>query len=167
MALVGADESAWMVRDFIKENELPVILAEIHSLPKHEHSDSRLPFKLAAMFQEEGILTGITYSSTAFAYNLPFVAGQAVAYGLDKEAALSMVSLNNARILGIEDRAGSLEVGKDAHIVVSGGDLLDMMSNDVLQAYICGRSIDLDNKHKMLYRRFQEKYQQQSTEEVD
>ena len=160
IVLVGANESALLVKDFIKENNLPVILGHIHSMPSWEHSDTRLPFKMAKMFQDEGILAGITYSNTAFGYNLPFVAGQAAAYGLDKEDALGMVTLNNAKILGIEERTGSLETGKDATIVVSSGDLLDMMTNDVIQAYICGRSIDLDNKHKMLYRRFKEKYKQ-------
>ncbi len=162
MVLVGADEHSWMVRDFIRENNIPVILAHIHSLPANEHSDTRLPFKLAKMFSDEGILTGITYSNQAYGYNLPFVAGQAVAYGVSKEEALAMVTLNNARILGIDDRTGSLEAGKDANVIVSSGDLLDMITNDVVQAYICGRSIDLDNKHKMLYRRFQAKYDEDS-----
>ena len=69
-----------------------------------------------------------------------------------------MVTLNNATILGIEDRTGSLETGKDANIIVSTGDILDMMTNHIELAYINGRSIDLDNKFKMLYDRFQEKY---------
>lgn len=158
IVLVGAGEQAWMVKDFIKENDIPVILEHIHSMPDYEHSDTRLPFKLAKMFNDEGIVTGISYSNQAYGYNLPFVAGQTVPYGVSKEDALAMVSLNNARILGIDDRTGSLETGKDANIVVSGGDILDMLGNDVVLAYISGRSIDLDNKHKMLYRRFQEKY---------
>ncbi|MGM0668014.1 MAG: amidohydrolase family protein, partial [Bacteroidota bacterium] len=116
------------------------------------------PFKLAKMFSDEGIVTGITYSNQAYGYNLPFVAGQTVPYGVGKEEALAMVTLNNAKILGIDERCGSLEKGKDANIVVSNGDLLDMLGNDVVLAFINGRSIDLDNKHKMLYRRFQEKY---------
>lgn len=158
MVLVDANENSYMVKDFIRENNIPVILAHIHSMPENEHSDTRLPFKLAKMFSDEGIVTGITYSNAAYGYNLPFVAGQAAAYGLSKEEALAMVTLNNAKILGIDDRTGSLEEGKDANIVVSSGDILDMLGNDVVQAYICGRSVDLDNKHKMLYRRFQEKY---------
>ncbi|MFO7756856.1 MAG: amidohydrolase family protein [Bacteroidales bacterium] len=158
MVLVGANEQAWMVKDFIRENDIPVILAHVHSMPDNEHSDIRLPFKLAGMFSREGILTGITYSNQAYGYNLPFVAGQTVAYGVSKEDALAMVTLNNARILGIDDRTGSLEEGKDANIIVSEGDILDMLGNEVVLAYINGRCIDLDNKHKMLYRRFQEKY---------
>lgn len=159
MVLVGANEQAWMVKDFIKENNIPVILEHIHSMPDNKHSDVRLPYKLAKMFSDEGILTGITYSNQAYGYNLPFVAGQTVPYGVDKEDALAMVTLNNAKILGIDDRTGSLEKSKDANIVVSNGDLLDMLGNDVVLAFINGRNIDLDNKHKMLYRRFQEKYE--------
>jgi len=116
------------------------------------------------MFKKEGILVGLTYSNQAYGYNLPFVAGQTVAYGLTKEEALQTVTLNNAKILGIENVTGSLEVGKDANIVVSTGDILDMMTNNVEYAFINGRSISLDNKHKQLYRRFKEKYSQKKAE---
>jgi len=159
IVLTGADESAWAVKDFLKENNIPVILAHVHALPKYEHSDTRLPFKLAAMFHGEGILVGLTYSNQAYGYNLPFVAGQTVAYGLTKEEALQTITLNNAKILGIDDITGSLEAGKDANIVVSTGDILDMMTNNIENAFISGRNINLDNKHKQLYRRFQAKYE--------
>jgi imidazolonepropionase-like amidohydrolase len=110
------------------------------------------------MFTKEGILVGLTYENQAYGYNLPFVAGQTVAYGLTKEEALQTVTANNAKILGIDDLTGTLEKGKDANIVVSSGDLLDMMTNNVEYAFISGRDISLDNKHKQLYRRFTEKY---------
>ncbi len=164
IVLTGADETAWTVKDFLKENNIPVILGHVHALPEYEHSDTRLPFKLAAMFKKEGILVGLTYSNQAYGYNLPFVAGQTVAYGLTKEEALQTVTLNNAKILGIENVTGSLEVGKDANIVVSTGDILDMMTNNVEYAFINGRNISLDNKHKQLYRRFKEKYSQKKAE---
>jgi imidazolonepropionase-like amidohydrolase len=127
------------------------------SLPKYEYSDIRLTFKLASMFTKEGILVGLTYSKQAYG-NLPFVAGQTVAYGLTKEEALQTVTLNTAKILGIDDKTGSLEVGKDANIVVSTGDILDELTNNVEYAFITGRNINLDNKHKQLYRRFQSKF---------
>ncbi len=157
MVLVGADESAWAVKDFLKENNIPVLLANPLSLPKYDYSDTRLPFKLAAMFGKEGILVGLTYSSQAYG-NLPFAAGQTVSYGLTKEEALQTVTLNSAKILGIDDKTGSIEVGKDANIVVSTGDILDMSTNNIEYAFITGRNINLDNKHKQLYRRFKAKY---------
>jgi imidazolonepropionase-like amidohydrolase len=157
MVLAGADESAWAVKDFLKENNIPVLLDDPLSLPKYDYSDTRLPFKLASMFKKEGILVGLTYSKQAYG-NLPFAAGQIVSYGLTKEEALQTITLNSAKILGIEDKTGSIEVGKDANIVVSTGDILDMSTNNIEYAFITGRNINLDNKHKQLYRRFQAKY---------
>ena len=86
IVLVEANESAWVVKDFLKENNISVLLADTLSLPKYDYSDIRLPFKLAAMFKKEGILVGLTYSSQAYG-NLAFAAGQTVAYGLTKEEA--------------------------------------------------------------------------------
>ena len=159
IVLVGANETAWAVKDFLKENNIPVILANPLSLPAYDYSDIKMPYKLASMFMKEGILTGLTYSPQAYG-NLPFAAGQTVAYGLTKEEALQTITLNNARILGIDDRTGTIEKGKDANIVVSTGDILDMKTNNIEYAFITGRSIDLDNKHKQLYRRFQAKYRE-------
>lgn len=158
MVLTGADESAWELREFLKENSIPVLLKDPLSIPKYDYSDTKMPFKLAALFKNEGILVGLTYSNQAYG-NLPFAAGETAAYGLTREEALQTVTLNTAKILGIDDMTGSIETGKDANIVVSTGDLLDMSTNNVEYAFICGRNINLDNKHKQLYRRFQSKYE--------
>jgi imidazolonepropionase-like amidohydrolase len=103
---------------------------------------------------------GLSYPGETKNYtNLAFQAGTAAAYGLNKEEALSLVTLNNARILGIENQAGTLEKGKDATLVVSSSDLLDVRTNDVTYAFIQGRPVVLDNKHKRLFKRFDDKYQ--------
>ena len=91
--------------------------------------------------------------------NLAFNAGTAAAYGLSKEEALASITLNAAKIMGVADRTGSIEVGKDANIVVSEGDILDMKSSNVTMALIQGRKIDLTDKHKLLNQRFEEKYE--------
>ena len=74
------------------------------------------------------------------------------------EAAVSAITLNTAKILGIDQRCGSLETGKEATLFISEGDALDMRTCQVTAAFIQGREINLDNKHKQLNRRFQEKY---------
>ena len=93
--------------------------------------------------------------------NLPFIAGTAVAHGLTKEQALMAITANTAKILGIDAQAGTVEAGKDATIVVSSGDLLDMRTNNVTNAYIQGRKINLTDKQKYLYQKFKEKYETQ------
>jgi imidazolonepropionase-like amidohydrolase len=84
--------------------------------------------------------------------------GQWQPYELTKEEALVAITLNAAKILGIADKTGSLELGKDANIVISEGDLLDMKSSIVKQAFIQGREINLDNKQKQLYEKYKYKY---------
>jgi imidazolonepropionase-like amidohydrolase len=90
--------------------------------------------------------------------NLPFQAGTAAAYGLTKEEALSSITLNAAKILGIADRTGSIETGKDANIVISEGDILDMRSSNISLVMIGGRMVSLTDKHKQLYDRYMVKY---------
>ena len=69
-----------------------------------------------------------------------------------------MISYNTAKILGIDDVTGSLEVGKDANIVVSKGDILDMRTSQVVHAFITWREINLNGKQQILYDRFKRKY---------
>jgi imidazolonepropionase-like amidohydrolase len=90
--------------------------------------------------------------------NIPFYAGTAVAYGLPYEEAVKSLSLNTAKILGVDSFCGSIEVGKDASLFISEGDALDMMTNNVLMAWIQGRKIDISNKQTRLYEKWKTKY---------
>ncbi len=159
IVLVGA-EDAWYVREFIKEQDVPVILRSTHNLPSRQDDDIDKPFKLPYMLTNAGILVALSSYNNSNMSNLPFSAGTASAYGLSKEEALSLLTLNAAKILGIENEAGTLETGKNATLIVSEDDLLDMKGNEIFMAFIEGREIDLDNKHKKLYRKFKAKYQQ-------
>jgi imidazolonepropionase-like amidohydrolase len=117
------------------------------------------PFKTPGMLQKAGVLFALNDDDENSRYrNLPFNAGTAAAYGLSKEEALSAITLNAANILGIADKTGSIETGKDANIVVSEGDILDMRTNIITQAFIQGRQIDLNNKQKQLAEKYETKY---------
>lgn len=78
---------------------------------------------------------------------------------MTKEEALAAITLNAAKIMGVADKTGSIEAGKDANIVVSDGDILDMRTSNVTDAFIQGRKIDLTDKHKLLNERFEQKYE--------
>ena len=90
--------------------------------------------------------------------NLPFLAGTAAAYGLSKEEALQAITLNAAKILGIDSRVGSIEYQKDATFFVSTGDALDMRTNMIEMAFIRGKKIDLHNEQQGLYEKYKSKY---------
>jgi imidazolonepropionase-like amidohydrolase len=155
--IVGGAES-YLVADVLKNNNVPVIIKETQRLPDRDEDDVYLPYKLPKMLQDAGVLYGLTGIGFWRQRNLPFEAGEAVGYGLTKEQAISMITLNNAKILGIDKTTGTLEVGKDATLFISKGDALDMLGLDVQTAFIQGRDINLDNLHKQLYRKFAAKY---------
>ncbi|NKB34822.1 MAG: amidohydrolase family protein [Pseudomonadales bacterium] len=160
--LVGAAE-AMQVVDFLTTQDIPVIYERIHELPLQEWHDVDAPFKTPFLLHEAGLKVGIGGGATSLdrQRNLPFFAGTAAAYGLDRETALSLVTLNSAEILGVDNRVGSLEVGKDATLFISEGDALDMRTSQVLGAYIQGRDIDLYGTQQELYERFRDKYENQ------
>jgi imidazolonepropionase-like amidohydrolase len=157
VVIVGGKES-YLVTDILKENNVPVILRETQTLPDRNEDDVYLPYKLPKLLQDAGVMYGLTGIGFWRQRNLPFEAGEAVGYGLTKEQAVSMISLNNAKILGIDKTTGSIETGKDANLFISTGDALDMIGLNVEAAFIQGRNINLDNLHKQLYRKFSEKY---------
>jgi imidazolonepropionase-like amidohydrolase len=159
MVIVGGSES-YQVADLLRQHNVSVILQQPHSLPTATDDDVDQPYKTAAQLQKAGVLFAISDDdSQTRGRNLAFNAGTAAAYGLGKEEALAAITLNAARIMGVADKTGSIEVGKDANIVVSNGDLLDMRSSNVTAAYIQGRKIDLTDKHKLLNDRFEQKYE--------
>lgn len=158
VVIVGGSES-WQIADLLKQNNVPVILQQLHSLPQTIDDDVDQPFKTPYMLQKAGVLFALSDNDgTTRGRNLMFNAGTAVANGLTKEEALASITLNAAKILGISDITGSIEAGKDANIVVSEGDILDMKSSVITNAFIRGREINLANKHTQLYERYKYKY---------
>lgn len=152
---------AWMITGFLKENNVQVILKPTQALPAYEDADVDQPFKTAAALQAAGITFAFSGEGSWQQRNLMFQAGQSVGFGLDYEAAISALTLNTAKILNIDDRVGSLEVNKDATLLVVTGDILDMRTSKVEQAFIRGKAIDLGNKQKDLYQKFETKYEKQ------
>jgi imidazolonepropionase-like amidohydrolase len=159
LVIVGGTE-AYQIADLLAENNVPVILDRQHALPSMEDDDVDQPYKTPAALQKAGVLFCLndTHDQSRFR-NLAFNAGTAATYGLTKEQALSAVTLNAAKILGIEDKTGTIESGKDANLLIVNGDLLDMKSSVIGQAFIQGRNVSLDNKGKQLYERYKHKYQ--------
>ena len=158
VVIVGGSDS-WQIADLLKQNNVPVILEQLHSLPATIDDDIDQPFKTPYLLQKAGVLFAISDADeNTRGRNLMFNAGTAVTFGLTKEEALSAITLNAAKILGVDDLTGSLEPGKDANIVISEGDILDMKSSIVDFAFIQGRMINLSNKHTQLYERYKFKY---------
>lgn len=162
IVIVGGYE-AHKIGNYLKNNHIGVLLKRVHEMPENDDDDIDLPFKLAKLLTDQGVLVGLENSGSherMGTRNLPFLAGTCVAYGLGKELALQLITSNTAKILGIDTFCGTLEVGKDATLFISEGDALDMRTNKLTTAFIQGRSISLETHQTKLNDRYKTKFNQ-------
>ena len=157
--IVGAT-SAERAIPVLQRHDIPVIVRGTHRLPGRRHDAYDTPFTLPAKLHEAGITFAIASGAEpGHERNLNHIAATAAAYGLPKEEALRAVTLSPARIFGVDDTYGSIEIGKSASLIITTGDPLEI-TTDTLLAFIDGRQIDLGNRHKRLYRKYLEKFRQ-------
>jgi imidazolonepropionase-like amidohydrolase len=159
--VIHGGRDAWKLTDLLKENNVPVIVSGTHVLPARRSDPYDAPFSLPKKLHDAGILFAVAGEGNAAMNerNLGYQAATAAAYGLPGEEALRAVTINAAKVLGIDNRAGSLEAGKDATIIVCDGNPLEIMTTIELQ-FIKGKKIDLRSKHTQLWMKYREKYKQ-------
>lgn len=160
MLIVGGRESH-LITNLLKENNVGVMVGRLHDLPWNDYDDLDLPYKLPKILQDAGVkwcFENAGDMEQMNSRNLPFYAGTAIAYGLEYEQAVAGLTLSTAEMIGVSTKYGSLQVGKSATLIVSKGDALDMMTNNIIFAYIDGRSLELTNRQIGLYKKYKMKY---------
>lgn len=158
--LVGASE-ALQVKALVLDSGLPILVQFVHGLPRRAERHVDESYERAAKFIQAGFTIGLAAKvrqEPSSGRNLPFMAGTVAAYGVGKEQAVGLITLGNARLLGISDSLGSIEVGKQATLFTSKGDALDMRTNKVSSAFIQGRTVAIEGMQQELYGRFKDKY---------
>lgn len=150
--LAGAQDVGRVV-DEVKRRNIPVILGPILSLPQREDDPYDILFTNAKTLHDAGIPFAIQTTDAHNTRNLPYHAASAAAFGLPKEEALKAVTIYPARIWGVADRLGSLEVGKNATVILTDGDPLEIRTN-VRRVFINGDEIPMDSRHTLLYEKF-------------
>jgi len=159
--IVGGYDS-YRLAERLKENKFTVMLENPHHLPYFEGDLPSVNYEIPNKLQEAGLLFCIQNSGSMEvmnARNLPFIAGTAMAYGLTEEQAIATITLNAAKIMGVDNRIGSLEKGKDATLFISEGSALEMKTNAVTLAYVKGNRIDLSNHQKQLSKKYHAKFE--------
>ncbi|MHC4090403.1 MAG: amidohydrolase family protein [Planctomycetota bacterium] len=151
--VISGGAQAWKLADTLAEKKIPVILGPVTSYPRGRFEAWDSVYSCAAALDRAGVEFCFASGSSAGAYNLPTYAGLAVAHGLDPERAEYALTLGAARILGIDDRTGSIEPGKQADLIVTTHSPLQTVFR-VTHMFIDGRPIDLTNKHTGDYQRF-------------
>jgi imidazolonepropionase-like amidohydrolase len=159
--IIQGGRDAWRVTELLVKKHVPVILGPTLAVPAREDEPYDTPYAQPTKLHDAGVPFAISAGGYFNVRILPYQAGMAASFGLSKDAALRSVTLDAARILGVGSRLGSIEPGKDATLFVTDGDPLEMRTQ-ILRAWIDGREISLDNKHRQLY----EKYRNRPRPEV-
>ena len=148
------------VADRLVANDIPVILTSTMAAPGRDYEGYDGAYAMPARLHEAGVRFAISGGSGSLYTNrLPWEAGVAVAFGLPEEEALKAVTINAAEFMGISDRVGSLEPGKQATLLITTGTPLDMTS-DIEQSYIQGREINMMDIQKFFFEKYMEKVRQ-------
>ncbi len=157
IVIVGGND-AWKVADVLKSKNIPVILTNIHRLPSTRDSEYDEPFTVAYKLYKAGVKFCIAGEGGYYnERNLPYQAATCVAFGLPREEAIKAITIYPAEILGVGDKVGSIEPGKDATLIVTTGDPLEIPTQ-VVYEFIQGRKVDLTNRQVKLYEKYLEKY---------
>ncbi len=159
LIIAGAYEANKIV-SILKSKKVKIIVGSTHSLPYQDHDNIDQRYTLAALLKQNDIPFAISMFNVEIykQRSLAFTAGTAAAHGLSREDALQAITLDAAKILGLHKTIGSLEVGKEATLVISEGDILDMKSSKITDVFIQGRSIELMNTQSYQYERYKQKY---------
>ena len=162
MILMGGADS-WKEWEILKENDIPVIYENPLSLPMRRDERTDTKYTVPRKLWEKGVkfctIGSTSNFQTPHQRGLPYHAAMTAAFGLPKDEALKSITLYAAEILGISEYVGSLEIGKDATLIVTTGDPLEITSN-VEIAFINGAQTDLSDRHKSLDNKYREKYRQ-------
>jgi hypothetical protein len=147
----GADVQK--VASLLKEKDVPVVLTTIFALPPREDLFHAYTYQTPGVLAKAGVRFAFSSGGFEFARNLPFQAGRAIAWGLDPDAAIRALTLDAARIFGVDSQVGSIEPGKLANLIVVKGDLTEIRS-EIQHVIVAGRNVPLDTKHTELYKRY-------------
>lgn len=156
LIIMGGRDADYVASHLVRK-EIPVIVTSVLTSPSRQWEPYDGSYSLPARLHEAGVAFAIAGGSSApYAFRLANEVGASAAYGLDRDQALRSVTLSAAEILGIDDRVGSLQVGKDATLLITTGNPLEY-SAQIEQAYIEGRKIDMVDAHRMLYEKYRKK----------
>ena len=150
--LAGARD-AWQVAPLLAAKKVPVIFTHVFTLPERDIDPYDVFFKAPAVLHRAGVEFAITSGGTWNLRNLPYNASHAMAFGLAGDDAVKSITLTPARLLGLGDRLGSIERGKDASIIAVDGSILDLRAN-VKRIWIAGQEVSLESRHTRLYEKF-------------
>jgi imidazolonepropionase-like amidohydrolase len=150
LVLVGASEG-WMVAPQLAKAKVPVVVKPLTNIPSFDSLGATL--ENAARLARAGVTVALASFDTQNSRNLRQEAGNAIANGMDRDAALEAVTLAPARLWGVADRVGSLEPGKDADLVIWSGDPFEVTAG-AERVFIKGVEVPLETRQRALLKKY-------------
>ena len=143
----------WRVAEELAESGIPVITGPVLSIPGRSYTRYDVNYRNPGVMQKAGVTVALRTNDAENARNLPFNAGFAATYGMGIEEALKSITINPAKIFGLEDQYGSVTEGKVANLFVSTGDPFEMKT-DITHLFIHGWNVPIESRHTLLYNEF-------------
>ena len=151
----GASEG-WRVADSIAAAGIPVIVNTLYT-PTRPYDNYQRPYQNPGLLHQAGVKVLLSAFEAENVRNLAFNAGYAAVYGQEfgfgPDEAIRAMTLSPAEVWGVADRLGSIEVGKQANLILVNGDPLETMSN-VTSVIINGYAIPMQSRHTQLQEQF-------------
>lgn len=151
--VIAGGRDAWKVADLLAKQSVPVIYSAIYNLPSSEAESYDVHYSAPEVLRRAGVKVALSLDTASLVKNLPYVASQAVAFGLPPDEALKGMTLYPAQIMGAGDRLGSIEPGKDATLFACTGDIMDLRAN-VTHLWMAGHEVSLESRHTRLYEKY-------------
>ncbi len=156
-AAIAGGRDAWMCAELLASNKIPVIYEHVFTQPIRDTEPYDVHFVAPEKLRAAGVTVLFSAPTDSFgamnARNLPYYAAQAVAFGFPEDEALRAVTLYPAQICGVADRIGSIEIGKNATLLICDGTIFDLRAN-VRRMWISGHEVSLENRHTRLYEKY-------------
>jgi len=156
MVLVGGRYAA-LCADLLAAQKIPVVFESTWDVPMRDYDSYDVNFKAPEILRQAGVKVAFSINATSFqaalVKNLPYLASQSVAFGLPESDALKGITLYPAQLLGVDNRLGSIEKGKEATLFVCDGNILDIRAN-VTRMWIAGREVSLESRHTRLFEKY-------------
>jgi imidazolonepropionase-like amidohydrolase len=150
--VIRGGREGWRLADSLAMKKVPVIVSPTTSVPRDDAPYDEV-FANPGVMARAGVPLAFHSGSASSARDLPYHVGLAMAYGLDADEALRSITINPARIWGIDKDYGSLEVGKVANLMVTTGDPIDIRTQ-VRDVFVKGERQKFDDRHTELYEKF-------------
>jgi imidazolonepropionase-like amidohydrolase len=144
----GASEG-WRMADTLAARNIPVIVDGVTGTPGNDEPYD-LVYANPGVLQRAGVMLAFATGGASSARDLPYEVGLSIAFGLDADEALKAMTINPARMFGVDNEYGSIEVGKVANVIVTTGDPIDIRSH-IREVFVKGLRMRFNDRHTELY----------------